>query len=178
MSIRDILSNHKPVNLYPGGQKTASTVNTSALDLSLGGTLMFHTLIQGDPNLGSLDSVTIQYADDEAFLVNVVNEPVDVDGISILGNSVYNMTLSEFTNGFKEPSELISKLPIQWGEWALQNLLSFIVNVVNPFNSTEDGAKTRYCRLQLGFTPDIPVRIVGTGYIGPVRYKNSDGGIA
>ncbi len=168
MAVHDIRSNFKMTALFAGGTKTAATLNTLPVDLSVGTTAMFWVNIYGDTVLAgqNISAITIQYADDLAFTENVVNEPVDGDGISELGNSVYTVAFPNQSAG--EKAQLL--IPLLPFDYSNSDILSFVANVVNPFNSPVFGSKTRYCRLQLGFAVNTnPQRITGSAFVGPIR---------
>ncbi len=186
MAIHDLLSNHSLKKVFANGTLTAAEVSTESLDLSKGTTANFMLMNAGLGNFSassSLDNVIIQYSDDEDFSVpaNIVDDPLDATtNLSTLGNTIYNLA---FTGDWAVPdlpatlmTEATNAGQPGYVPFALDdNAVVVAVNVVNPV-----GTK-RYCRVQFSFTidgGDTAELMTGFGFVGPVAFKNSNGGIA
>lgn len=173
--IRDILSSHSPKALFASGAQLAASNTTAALDLSKGTTALF--LIDTSFNTittGQLDTIEIEYADDEAFTVNVESEPVDATtGLSTLGNKILNMNVGDF-----DLPQLYTSLPDTAEDWALPTdlssyLMKAAIAVVNPLDTK------RFCRVKFTVSSLTGTStLYGIGFVGPVGYKAPDGGIA
>jgi hypothetical protein len=190
MSIRDILSSNKIKNIFPIGTIEAKgDVLTLPVDLSLGTTAHFFITAAGSyETTGKVGAVVIQYADDLAFTVNVEDDPLDATtNLSTLGNEILNIDVGNHDYPVLLTSVAAQDVGNDGAKGGLpMGLSSYIpmiaVNVLNPL-----GTK-RYCRVKLTFTDAgsiaVPIPfangepLVAYGLVGPVAYKNSDGGIA
>lgn len=180
MSVRDLLSNNKVIPLFPTSPLLLATNVTEPVDLSLGSTAMFQifALLQFTSD-STVDTMIIEYSNSAAF-PDSVQFPTEVDpldivtGLSTLGNSIYNIYVTQFN-----VPELLTATVNAGKDFGLPMDLSnfafnVVVNVVNPLGTF------RYCRVKFTATlagSDQEV-IAGYGFVGPVRHKLSNGSIA
>lgn len=180
MSIHDLLSSNKVIPLFPASPQLLAVNVTEPIDLSLGTTAMFQiTALLQFSSSSTIDTMIIEYSDDETF-PNNAEFPTEADpldpatGLSILGNSIYNIYVTQFGT----PRLLTATvnagedfgLPLDLGNFAF----NVVVNVVNSLGTF------RYCRVKFTATlngADEEV-MAGYGFVGPVRLKLSNGGIA
>ncbi len=180
MAVRDLLSNHKIKQMFPGGPLTVAVNLSQPIDLSLGSTGMFHIFdLHQYSSSTVVTSITVEFSDNASFPDNVqyptVTEPLDpVTGLSTLGNSIYTIYYND-----NEVPELITATANIGEDWGLPYDLgnfpfNIVANVVNPLGTY------RYCRMRILMTlgGTDQERMGGYGFIGPVRNKKPTGGIA
>ena len=179
MSLRDLLSNHKSSVLFPTAPQLQAVNVTEPIDLSLGLTAMFQIItLQAFSSTSIITSMVLQYSDDPTFPDSVefptVDDPLDpITGLSTLGNTIYNVEVGDF-----EFPRLFTSIPDASENWAVPYelgsfALNAVVSVVNPLGTYN------YCRVKFEATLTAAEEVLGGyGFVGQIRNKNVDGGIA